>query len=63
VLPGFDLFCRCHGRITELIGTIRGTTSRLLAQFRFDHLVNVLHQGGLMGLAPQWLASAPLATL
>jgi hypothetical protein len=51
-----------HERIAELIGTTRVTTTRLMSQFRSAQLVEVPRQGGQMRLAPELLASAPMAT-
>lgn len=51
-----------HERMAELIGTTRVTTTRLMSQFRLAQRLEVPRQGDLMRLAPEWLASAPLAT-
>jgi hypothetical protein len=51
-----------HERIAELIGTTRVTATRLMSQFRLAQLLDVPRQGAQMRLAPELVASAPLAT-
>ena len=49
-----------HGRLAELIGTTRVTTTRLMSQFRLAQLLEVPRQGAWMRLAPALVDSAPL---
>jgi CRP-like cAMP-binding protein len=52
-----------HGRLAELIGTTRVTTTRLMSQFRLAQLLEVPRQGAWMRLAPALVDSAPLLAL
>jgi hypothetical protein len=49
-----------HGRIAELIGTTRVTTTRLLSRVRQQALVVTPDDSPVLRLAAQWIASAPL---
>ena len=51
-----------HGRLAELIGTTRVTTTRLMSQFRLAQLLEVPRQGAWMRLAPALVDSAPLVS-
>ena len=51
-----------HGRLAELIGATRVTTTRLMSQFRLAQLLEVPRQGAWMRLAPALVDSSPLAT-
>ena len=51
-----------HGRLAELIGATRVTTTRLMSQFRLAQLLEVPRQGAWMRLAPALVDSAPLVT-
>ena len=49
-----------HGRIAELIGTTRVTTTRLLSRWRQQALLVTPSEAPVLRLAAHWLASAPL---
>ena len=49
-----------HGRIAELIGTTRVTTTRLLSRVRQQALVVTPDESQSLRLAAHWIASAPL---
>ena len=51
-----------HGRLAELIGATRVTTTRLMSQFRLAQLLEVHRQGAWMRMAPALVDSSPLAT-
>ena len=61
--PWCDLpFRLSHGRIAELIGTTRVTTTRLISRIRQEKLLEAPAQQALLRLAPSLVDSAPLAT-
>jgi CRP-like cAMP-binding protein len=61
--PWCDLpFRLSHGRIAELIGTTRVTTTRLISRIRQEKLLEAPGQQALLRLAPSLVDSAPLAT-
>lgn len=49
-----------HGRIAELIGTTRVTTTRLLSRMRQQQLLTDVDGGLLLRLSAGWIEAAPL---
>jgi CRP-like cAMP-binding protein len=59
--PWCDLpFRLSHGRIAELIGTTRVTTTRLISRIRSSQLIEVRSGEPGLRVAPQLLEAAPL---